>query len=108
MVVVEVVVLVSPMVVVHSLMVVVVMLVVLLRLSGGSGFGENSFVRLVARLKSLRSVDQPVELDVGKPLAFFGHPVLHNVHILHRPKRLKISLQFIFSDCLANHNKKSK
>ena len=107
MVVVDVVVLVS-MVVVHPLMMVVVVLVVFLSLSGGSGLGENSFVRLVARLKSLRSVDQPVELDVGKPLAFFGHPVLHNVHILHRPKGLKISLQLLLSDCLANHNKKSK
>ena len=95
-----------PMVVVHPLMVVV--MVVLLRLSCRSGLSKNSFVRLVAGLKSLCSVDQSVELYVGKPLALFGHPVLHNVHILHRPKSLKIGFQLLLSDCFANNNKKSE
>ena len=95
-----------PMVVVHPLMVVV--MVVLLSLSGRSGLSKNSFVRLVAGLKSFCSVDQSVEFDVGKPFALFGHPVLHNVHILHRPKSLKISFQLLLSDSFANNNKKSK
>ena len=92
-------------VVVHPLMVVVVMLVVLLNLSGGSGFGKNCFVRLVARFESLRSVDQSVELYVGEPLGLFGHPVLDNVDVLHRPKRLKVGLQLILGDIFADNNK---
>ena len=92
-------------VVVHPLMVVVVMLVVLLNLSGGSGFGKNCFVRLVARFESLCSVDQSVELYVGEPLGLFGHPVLDNVDVLHRPKRLKVSLQLILGDIFADNNK---
>ena len=92
-------------VVVHPLMVVVVMLVVLLNLSGGSGFGKNCFVRLVARFESLCSVDQSVELYVGEPLGLFGHPVLDNVDVLHRPKRLKVGLQLILGDIFADNNK---
>ena len=92
-------------VVVHPLMVVVVMLVVLINLSGGSGFGKNCFVRLVARFKSLCSVDQSVELYVGEPLGLFGHPVLDNVDVLHRPKRLKVGLQLILGDIFADNNK---
>ena len=92
-------------VVVHPLMVVVVMLVVLLNLSGGSRFGKNCFVRLVARFESLRSVDQSVELYVGEPLGLFGHPVLDNVDVLHRPKRLKVGLQLILGDIFADNNK---
>ena len=95
-------------VVVHPLMVVVVMLVVLINLSRGSGFGKNRFVRLVARFESLRSVDQSVELYVGEALRLFGHPILDNVDILHRPKSLKVSLQLILSDIFANNNKESK
>ena len=92
------------MMVVHSLMMVVVMLVVLLSLSGGSGFGKNRFVRLVTRLKSLRSVDQSVELYVGETLGFFRHSILDNVDVLHRPKSLKVSLQLVLGDIFANDN----
>ena len=92
-------------VVVHPLMVVVVMLVVLINLSRGSGFGKNRFVRLVARFESLCSVDQSVELYVGEPLGLFGHPVLDNVDVLHRPKRLKVGLQLILGDIFADNNK---
>ena len=97
------------MVVVHPLMMVVVeMLVVFLNLSGGSRFGKNRFVRLVTRLKGLRSMDQSVKLNVGEALGLFGHPILDNVDILHRPKSLKVSLQLILSDIFANNNKEPK
>ena len=97
------------MVVVHPLMMVVVeMLVVFLNLSGGSRFGKNRFVRLVTRLKGLCSMDQSVKLNVGEALGLFGHPILDNVDILHRPKSLKVSLQLILSDIFANNNKEPK
>ena len=93
------------MVVVHPLMMVVVeMLVVFLNLSGGSRFGKNRFVRLVTRLKGLRSMDQSVKLNVGEALGLFGHPILDNVDILHRPKSLKVSLQLVLGDIFANDN----
>ena len=97
------------MVVVYPLMMVVVeMLVVFLNLSGGSRFGKNRFVRLVTRLKGLRSMDQSVKLNVGEALGLFGHPILDNVDILHRPESLEISLQFVLGDILANDDKESK
>merc|ERR1719367_1341872 len=74
-------------VVVHPLMIV---MVVFFSWSGRPGFGKNCFVRFVARLESLRSVHQAIELYVSEPLGLFRHPVLDNVDVLNCPKSLEI------------------
>ena len=61
----------------------IVMLPVFFRLPCRARFSKYSLVRLITRLEGLGGMDKSVELNVGKALGFFGHPVLDNVDILH-------------------------
>ena len=68
----------------------IVMLAVFFRLPRRTRLSKDSFVRLITRLEGLGGMDQSVELNVGKALGFFGHPVLDNVDILHASKLLEV------------------